>query len=194
MKAGSPRLAGEGARDFPGLPAADPSAMAQKEDDAALAAVFWDKLGSVKTKLYNYIHKALNFSADADDVYQDTILHAYRYVRSFQDGRDFGAWLFGIAQNEIKKHHKKNPRVTISLDAERLGIKDPYSERQTIEEIYRFAEQLKPRQREVFFLFYDQGFTIPEISEITRLGEGNIKFILNRARKALRTVIGENHE
>lgn len=194
MKAGSPGLAGEGTWGFRGIRAADPAAMALKEEDAALAALFWGKLDPVKARLYNYIRKALNFSPDADDVYQETILHAYQYVRTYQDGRDFGAWLFGIAQNEIRKHHKRNRGITISLDAERLGITDPCSERQTIEEIYKFAERLKPRQREVFFLFYDQGFTIPEISEITGLGEGNIKFILNRARQALRAVIGEDHE
>jgi RNA polymerase sigma-70 factor (ECF subfamily) len=194
MKAGSPGLAGAGAWAFRGTRAADPAAMALKEKDAALATLFWDKLDPVKTRLYNYIRKALNFSPDADDVYQETVLHAYQYVRTYQDGRDFGAWLFGIAQNEIRKHHKRNRGITISLDAERLGLEDPCSERQTIEEIYRFAERLKPRQREVFFLFYDQGFTILEISEITGLGEGNIKFILNRARQALRAVIGEDHE
>jgi RNA polymerase sigma-70 factor (ECF subfamily) len=194
MIAESPELAGAGTWGFRGIRATDSSAMARKEEDAALAAFFWDKLNPIKARLYNYIRKALNFSSDADDVYQETILHAYKYVRTYQDGRDFGAWLFGIAQNEIKKHYKKNPRITISLDAERLGLQDPCSERQIIEEIYRFAEQLKPRQREVFFLFYDQGFTIPEIAGITGLGKGNIKFVLNRARQALRGAIGEKHE
>ena len=144
--------------------------------------------------LYNYIRKALNFSSDADDVYQETVLHAYQYVRTYREGRDFGAWMFGIAQNEIKKHYKKNPRIIVSLNDERLGLQDPCPERQVIEEIFRFAERLKPRHREVFFLFYDQGFTIPEIAGITGLGEGNIKFILNRARQALRAVIGEERE
>ena len=159
-----------------------------------MAAFFWEKLEPVKSRLYNFIRKTLNFSSDADDVYQETILHAYKYVQTYQDGRDFGVWLFGIAQNEIKKYYKKNPRITISLDSERLAFQDPSPEKHVINEVYRFAEQLKPRQREVFFLFYDQGFTIPEIARITGLGKGNIKFILNRTRQILRSVMGERHE
>jgi len=194
MKAESPELADAGAWGCRGIRATDSLAMGRKEEDAARAALFWDMLIPVKERLYGYIRKTLNFSADTDDVYQETILHAYKYIRNYQDARDFGSWLFGIAQNEIKKHYKRNPRINVSLDAERLGLQDTGPERQTIEEIYRFAEQLKPRQREVFFLFYDQGFTIPEIAGITGLGKGNIKFILNRARQALRVIIGEEHE
>jgi len=53
---------------------------------------------------------------------------------------------------------------------------------------------LKPRQREVFFLFYDQGFSIQEIARITGLREGNVKFILNRARTAIKSIMGDQNE
>jgi RNA polymerase sigma-70 factor (ECF subfamily) len=194
MKAGSPELADTGTWDFRGIRAIDPPDMRRKGDEAALGAFFWEQLVPCKSRLYNYIRKSLAFSADAEDVYQETILHAFKYLRTYQDGRDFGAWLFGIAHNEIRKHYRRNPPLTVPFDAERLGLRDPSPERHLVEELYRFAERLKPRHREVFFLFYDQGFTVPEIAGITGLRRGNIKFILNRARQALRTIVGENHE
>jgi RNA polymerase sigma-70 factor (ECF subfamily) len=194
MKAESPELVGMKTWGFRGIRVTGSSAMRQGRDNAASAEFFWENLVPCKIRVYNYIRKALDFSADAEDVYQDTILHAFKYIRTYQDGRDFSAWLFGIAQNEIKKHYRKNPLNRVPFDEERLGLCDHGPERHLVEEIYRFAERLKPRHREVFFLFYDQGFTIQEIAGITGLRKGNIKFILNRVRQALRTVIGEDHE
>jgi RNA polymerase sigma-70 factor (ECF subfamily) len=155
---------------------------------------FWQKVVPFKAKVFNYIRKSLNFSADSEDVYQETILRAYQYIGTYKDGRDFGAWLFKIAQNEIRKYCRKSPRAALSFDKVNIGCCDHSPNHLLVEHVYRFAQQLKPEHREVFFLFYDQGFTIKEISQITGFREGNIKFILNRARQSLRTIIGAGHE
>ena len=55
-----------------------------------------------------------------------------------------------------------------------------------IKNIYQVASQLKPGQREVFYLFYYNSYTIGEIAEITGLKEGNIKFILNQTRETIK--------
>lgn len=156
--------------------------------------MFWTRLAPCQNKLYNYIRKSLNFSADADDVFQETVLHAFRYIGSYRESGEFGAWLFGIAHNEIKKHYKKRPKTGSPLDLDRLGAADTSPVRQMIGEIYRFAERLNTRQREVFFLFYDEGFSIAEIAGITGLGQGHIKFILHQARAALKTILGVSHD
>ncbi len=166
----------------------------KKENEAALlGASFWEKLNPCKQRLYNYIHKSLNFSVDAEDVFQETVLRAFQYIRSYKEDRDFGAWLFGIAHNEIKKYYKKTLRIALPLEVERLSSADTSHTRHLAGEVYRFAERLTPRQREVFFLFYDGGFTMSDISRITGLREGNIKFILNRARNALKSILGEEN-
>jgi len=175
-------------------PAGAISKMESDREAAQARASFWTKLVPCKSRLYNYIHKSLNFSTDADDVYQETVLHAFQYIRSYREGKEFGAWLFGIAHNEIKKHYKKIPKSAAPADLERLSSADTSPARHLIGEVFRYAERLKPRHREVFFLFYDGGFTIAEISKITGLQEGNIKFILNQARAALKKVLGESHE
>jgi RNA polymerase sigma factor (sigma-70 family) len=168
------------------------SKMDREREAAASESSFWDRLAPCKNKLYNYIRKSLNFSTDAEDVFQETVLHAFQYIRSYKDDKDFGAWLFGIAHNEIKKQYKKTPKTAAPIELERLSSADTSHQRHLVGEVYRFAERLKPRQREVFFLFYDGGFSMAEISSITGLREGNIKFILNQARTALKTILGES--
>ena len=182
--------------DFEGTPEpiAGISEMSRERETAMSKTAFLDKLAPCKHKIYNYIRKSLNFSADADDVFQETVLHAFQYIRSYNEDSDFGAWLFGIAHNELKKHYKKIPQTASSIELDRLSSADTSHTRHLVGEVYRYAERLNPRQREVFFLFYDGGFTMAEISGITGLREGNIKFILNRARNALKTTLGVSHD
>ena len=163
-----------------------------KDDDSDTAALFWEYLAPVNRKVYNFIVKSVGFSQDADDVFQESVLQAFRYFRTFRRNAKFETWLFSIAHNEVRKHFKKLSRAAVPLDAAPVvgGGADRTSD--LVREVYLFAERLNPRQKEVFFLFYDSGFSIAEISDITGLREGNIKFILNQARRNLRKIMGES--
>ena len=77
---------------------------------------------------------------------------------------------------------------------DRLKAPEPDDSQELVKEVYQFAESLKPKQREVFFLFYYSGFTISEVSQITKLKTGNIKFILNQARTSLKKIFGEQND
>ncbi len=165
--------------------------MSTKEN--AAAERFWDLLAPVQRKVYNFIRKSLAFSADADDVFQESVLQAFRYFRTFRRGANFETWLFTIAHNEVRKHFKKASRTAVPLAEATAAAPDSTRRDSLVREVYRFARLLDPRQREVFFLFYDSGFSVAEISGITGLGEGNIKFILNQARTNLKSIMGEKN-
>lgn len=171
--------------------------VASEERPAELKAdpeLFWELAGPHKLKLYNFIHKCLSFSEEADDVYQETLLRGLKYLHTYESSRSFGTWLYAIAHNEIRRHLKNMRRNNPLPLAEKLVIYDEGVDPDLVREIFRFAEGLKPKQREVFFLFYDSGLTIAEISRITGVRDGNVKFILNRARNILRERMGANHE
>ncbi len=144
----------------------------------------------VRFRLYSFIRKTLGFSTEADDVFQETALNAFRYFDSFRRDGDFAAWVFGIADNEIRRS-RRNPAAA-SLDPATATIPDDVSRREMVRTVFDAAFLLPPRRRIVFFLYYDSGFTIPEIARITGLREGNVKFILNRVRKELRRLLGES--
>jgi RNA polymerase sigma-70 factor (ECF subfamily) len=162
-------------------------------DLSADAEVFWELAGPFKKKLYNFINKALSFSDQADDVFQETVLRGLKYFGSYEKDKDFGTWLFTIAHNEVKRHFKNTRGVSAWPLEERLVLRDEHVRRDRIREVYRFADRLNPKHREVFFLFYDSGFSITEISRITGVREGNVKFMLNWARNSLRKSFGEQN-
>lgn len=155
--------------------------------------VFWELTGPHKQKLYNFIHKSLSFSEEADDVFQETLLRGLKYFHSYNKEKSFNTWLFAIAHNEVKKHFKNAQRQNSLPWEERLIVRDERVRPDLVREVYRFADALQPKHKEVFFLFYDSGFNISEISRIMGLREGNVKFILNRARQALKERFGEEN-
>jgi RNA polymerase sigma-70 factor (ECF subfamily) len=154
-------------------------------------ATFWKLAGPHKQKLYNFICKSLSFSEEADDVFQETLLRGLKYFGSYKKEKDFSAWLFTIAHNEVKRHFKNVQHHNPLPLVERLIALDKNVREDLVQEVYRFAGGLKPKHKEIFFLFYDSGFSITEISRITGVREGNVKFILNQVRHALRKCVGE---
>ena len=136
----------------------------------------------------------MNFATDADDVYQETVLHGFQYFSSFRQDKEFRAWIFSIGHNEIKRHFKSRRKQVEVAAAHIPLISSPDEERALINEIYRYAAGLKPREREVFFLFYESGFSINEIEEITGLKSGYIKLLLHQARTYLKTKLGVSHD
>lgn len=148
-------------------------------------------LNPIKENLYNFILKALNFCEDADDVYQDTVLRAFKYKNTYDENRPFKTWLFTIAHNEIKRYFNKTRNVPDSLARpENITAAHDTGDKTLVRDIYEIAGQLNPNRRKVFFLFYDQRFSIREISQITGLKQGNIKFILNQAREKIKQKLG----
>jgi RNA polymerase sigma-70 factor (ECF subfamily) len=158
------------------------------------ASVFWELAGPHKSKLYNFISKSLSFSEEADDVFQETLLRGLKYFESYRREQDFGAWIFAIAHNEVRKYFRNNRRGRSAPFEEGLIVHDEHVRQDLVSEVYRFAKGLKPKSREIFFLFYDSGFSVSEISRVTGVREGNVKFILNQARNLLRKCFGELHE
>lgn len=170
-----------------------------KKEKRVDALAFREMLNPVKENLYNFIFKALNFSEDAEDVFQETVLRALKYINSFKTDNSFKTWIFTIAHNEIKGYYRKNKDKNRNLlsdgpwgeDVEaEISAENENVEKDLVRDIYEIAAGLNPKQRKVFFLFYDNKFSLKEISNITGLKEGNIKFILNQSRGIIKDGLG----
>lgn len=158
--------------------------------------LFWELLASLEKKLFNFVHKALDFSEDSADLYQEVVIRAWKYFPSFDRGRSFASWAFTIAHNEIKKHFRRRKEDLAVIPLALLAVEPaaPAGEDPAVALIHGAARQLPPRQREIFYLFYYNSFSIAEIAAICSLSQGNVKFILNRGREAVRRALEANHE
>ena len=54
--------------------------------------------------------RMLNDAGEAEDVAQETFISAFKSLPDFETGRDFGAWLNGIARHRILEHLRARGR------------------------------------------------------------------------------------
>ena len=171
--------------------------MKQGEEAAEERAgdLFWSLLAGQEKKLYNFLRRALNFSEESADLYQEVALRAWRYFPSFDRSRSFPAWLFAIAHNEVRTYYRRRRMElgTVSLDSLASVPAAPAPDPDAAL-VLDAAARLPLRQREVFFLFYCDRFSVAEIAAICGLREGNVKFILNRGREAVRQALEARDE
>lgn len=153
--------------------------------------LFLELLLPVQKNLYNFIRKTMSSVPEADDLFQDTLIKGFRYFRSYDRGKSFKTWLFTIAHNLMKDYFVKEQKRKCS-PLEDAAVTEMADDRthghacRDVDEIYSVASRLSPRRREVFFLYYYNGFSVPEIAGITGLSRANIKFILHQARRAVK--------
>jgi len=57
-----------------------------------------------------FVHSRIHHSQDAEDVAQETFVSAFKSLSDFETGRDFGAWLTGIARHRILEHLRARGR------------------------------------------------------------------------------------
>lgn len=158
--------------------------------------LFLSLLAPVKTHLYNFIRKTMNFSADADDVFQDTLLKGFRYFHSYDRKRGFKTWIFAVAHNLVKDRFRQTAVREQPIaqwheaeGGEQWNQAPGEQTRREAGEIYHLATQLQPRAREVFYLYYYNEFSVAEIMEVTGLSRANVKFTLHKARQKIKSIL-----
>lgn len=135
---------------------------------------------------------------DARDVTQDAYLRAYRSLGSFRGDARFGTWLYRITANRAatqlrrRIRHRHAPITDEVWEAE-VGD-DPHAHNELRVELGRAVNALPPKLRAVVVLHDIYGFTHAEIAEELSITESAAKVRLHRARKQLRSDLGENFD
>lgn len=132
--------------------------------------------------LYHVAKSILRNDADCADAVQEALLIAYEKLHTLKKEEFFRTWLTRILLHECYKICNKSKKVV------------PYEEYMQKEEMYQKGYSalytavlsLPQELRVLVTLYYLEGFSQKEISEILKIREGTIKSRLSRARKLLR--------
>jgi RNA polymerase sigma-70 factor (ECF subfamily) len=144
---------------------------------------------------------------DAEDLVQETMLRAFRFLDRFEPGTNLRAWLFKILTNTYINRYRKassEPRVDSLDDAEELSLyryldSEAASRGGSVEAqvLDRFAEQdiktaieaLPPQYRITVLLADVEGFSYNDIAEITNVKKGTVMSRLFRGRRLLQKAL-----
>ncbi len=149
---------------------------------------------------------ALNYLKDvneAEDVTQEALIKAFKYLKNFHMDSKFSTWLYRIVINtckdELKKKSRDNKVITLNNKDTYLDeIEDlRYEPLKNIEEkelsnnLKEAVNKLKDKYKEVIILCDINNMSYNEISEILDIPVGTVRSRINRGRLCLRKIINE---
>ncbi|MCQ6270605.1 RNA polymerase sigma factor [Pseudarthrobacter sp. R1] len=133
----------------------------------------------------------------ADDVTSETFLVAWEQLESYDPGReDARPWLFGIATNLLRRHHRAEAKVlkAAAKAASRESVTDDTegiaARVDAVNATGRIAGALKAMaaiDRETLLLYAWADLTYEGIALAMDVPLGTVRSRLNRARRTLRT-------
>jgi len=152
-------------------------------DDNEMAVVY-DKY---KNTVYRAAFSICRNTADAEDITHDVFLKRFGYTKSFADENHEKAWLLRVTVNRCRDLLKSfRYKYTVPLEEESVVY-------ETTEEsaVYNAVMELPPKYRIAVHLCYYEGYSVKEISGIVKKSETAVQTQLYRARKMLKTKLGE---
>jgi RNA polymerase sigma-70 factor, ECF subfamily len=142
---------------------------------------------------------------EAQDVYQDAFLKAYRNIGSFRFECSFYTWIYRIVTNlcldslRKKQVRKEDSATQVDSDGQSYDLMDQVADgrpganperdlmrRELGATISRALQRLTPRERMVFELKHYQGLKLRTIGEMLNTTEETAKNTLFRATQKLR--------
>jgi len=130
---------------------------------------------------------ALNYTRnvhDADDIAQEVFLKLYNRSVDFDTVEAEKAWLIRVAANMSKNLLKSSWRKKRSELDESLPA-PPNADAELLD----YVNGLKPKYRNVIYLFYYEGYSAKEVARITGMSLSAVTTQLNRARGQLKEMI-----
>jgi RNA polymerase sigma-70 factor, ECF subfamily len=149
--------------------------------------------------------------SDAQDIYQEVFLKAYKKLECFRFECSFSTWIFRIATNtsldHLRKHRqrKENDATRVNFEGEDYDLLNQVSddrpacnpEKELLRSelganIFCALRRLTPHERKVFELKHFHGLKMRAISETLNTSEGSVKTCLVRATRKLRSHLAQH--
>ncbi len=139
-----------------------------------------------------YLARVSGDAALADDLMQESYVRFLCAARSW-DGEVAGRrYLFRIATNLLKDHWRRARSPSIEEIPEELFATSPDAAR--IESQFLLGPALaamRPRDRQLLWLAYAEGYSHREIADVTGLASASIRLLLFRARRKIARLLRE---
>ncbi len=151
--------------------------------------------------IYNAALRLTRNTTEAEDLFQETFLRAYRFFHQFQQGTDCRAWLFTILYRIFINRVRERPWTWVEFDEERAyreavaGTLPPGNPEVDLirglvgDDIHRAIEALPPKLRVTVILADLEGFSYREIAKICGCPLGTVMSRLYRGRQMLKVAL-----
>lgn len=137
--------------------------------------------------VFGLCFRLLGHREDAEDMTQETLVRAIRYLPQWDSNRPLKPWVLAIAVNRCRTWMSRRKRQAVLVEEIESLPAQPQrvSTADLSEELNQALAELREEYRTCFVLFHLQEQSCLEIAELMACPEGTIKTWLHRARKEL---------
>lgn len=145
--------------------------------------------------LLAFLRASVRDSHAVDEMFQETMVVAWRRMKDFDRERSFGKWLRGIARNVILAHYRKlgSNQQTVNessidwIDEKFTQIQHRNGDtlREKLALLAECIEALSDENRHTIEARYMDGFSLPEIAKRLGIARETVKKRLYRAKAQL---------
>jgi RNA polymerase sigma-70 factor (ECF subfamily) len=164
-------------------------------------------IGGLELLIARYQEKAIRTAflitsdnASAEDVVQDTFVRIFHQIRHFDETRPFEPYLMqSVVHAAINAAQKSSRTFSLDQESESQRLESLFQRAATTEdqveysqlkqEIFAGLNQLPARERAVIIERYYLEMSEKEMAAEHSLAPGTIKWLLNTARKHLRSIL-----
>lgn len=166
-------------------------------------------LAAYGPRLYRYFHRATGSHHDSEDLLSELMLRLVRTIKGYDDRGRFEPWLFRIASNMVRDRIRRrmaSPIVPVASASGEGGLaEEEFAAPPTAVDAGLLAtetslalrealERLEPTTRDMILLRHFADMSFKEIAELYRCPLGTALARVHRGLKALRKLIGDDHE
>lgn len=147
-------------------------------------------------KIYNYIFYRVSDSGIAEELTQEVFLKLAKGIGNYVPTASFSAFIYRIAHNTLLDHYRTTKRkaemteeITDKHEETLSEPQDMISQAETKLDVQRLLAHITPKQRECIILYYIQGLSYREISEVLEIpiptAKSRVRRGLEECRKQL---------
>ena len=153
-----------------------------------------------RRQLFSYLLKLCGNREEAEDLFQETLIKAWKGIRKYSEQQKFSSWLFTIAHNTAMDNLRKRKRNDITADIEPDDLQhsaDPHSEivwKEFQNKIHKAVELLSLKQKEVFLLRVNGEMSFREIADTTKEPLNTVLSHMHYSVKKIKSFLGNKNE
>lgn len=156
--------------------------------------------------LLAYIYRLSNISeAEAEEILQETFLHAWRYINEYDASFAFSTWIYRIAHQKTISYHRKevsrgkehkvlwNDEICQNISST-LDIEKDLKVTELQADVQRAISHLPKKQQDVIILKYLEEKSYDEISDILQISVGTAGSLVSRGKKLLKQFLQKTYD
>ena len=145
-----------------------------------------------KRLVIHMVARVIRDDMDREELCQDIFVKIYDSLGNFQFNAKLSTWISIISYRMAINFAKKKKLNQVDIETIKFKIASDhnvYEEKDLHTFIVKLVDQLPVNYKSVLSLCYLDGYSYPEIVEITGMPEGTVKNYIHRAKSKLKKIV-----